>query len=137
MSASSAIPVVATETAITVLVEGQRFTSYDDSKIALEDLEIADNFTAKLGRSQIECVSTGACAVPNCPFYIRATYSLTEEREIVTVFQGRHNCNGDAPVKCPAYSRQSWIQRVLPDTIAVTKNTSPKQIVHQFQLRWK
>jgi hypothetical protein len=25
----------------------------------------------------------------------------------------------------------------LPDTIVVTKSTTPKQIVHQFQLRWK
>jgi len=34
MSAWTTIPVVATETAITALIEGQRFTSYDDFKIA-------------------------------------------------------------------------------------------------------
>jgi hypothetical protein len=68
MSASTTIPVVATETAITAFIEGQRFTSYDDFKIALEDWEIADNFTARLGKSEIRCV-TGVCAVPNRPFY--------------------------------------------------------------------
>ena len=73
----------------------------------------------------------------NYPFYIRAAYSPIEGCVIVTVLQGRHNCIGAAPVKRPAYSRQSWIQRVLPETIVITKNTTPKQIIHQFQLRCK
>jgi len=78
MYVSTTIPVVATETAITALVEGQRFTSYDDFKIALEDREIADNFTARMGKSEAECV-TGVCAVPNYPFYIWAAYSPMEK----------------------------------------------------------
>jgi len=78
MFASTPIPDVATETAITALVEGQRFTSYDDFKIALENWEIADNFTARMGKSEAECV-IGVCAVPNSPFYIRAACSPMEE----------------------------------------------------------
>jgi hypothetical protein len=133
MSASTTIPVVATETAITALIEGQRFTSYDDFKIALEDWEIADNFTVRLGKLEVRCV-TGVRAVPNCPFYIRAACSPIEECVIVIVLKARHNCISAAPVKHPAYSP---IQRILPDTIVVTKNTTPRQIVHQFQLRRK
>jgi len=101
MSASTTIPVAATETAITALVEGQRFTSYDDFKIALE---VADNFTARMGKSEAECV-TGVCADPNCPFYIRAACSPMEECAVV---QGGHNCIGAAPVKRPAYSRHGF-----------------------------
>jgi len=78
MSASTPIPVVATETAITALVERQRFALYDDFKIALEDWEIADNFTARIGKSGAECV-IGVCAVPNCLLYIRTAYSPMEE----------------------------------------------------------
>jgi hypothetical protein len=39
MSASTTIPVAATVSGITALVEGQRFASYDDFKIALKDWE--------------------------------------------------------------------------------------------------
>jgi len=131
MSASTTIPVIATETAITSLIEGQRFISYDDFKIALEDWEIADNFTASLGESEIRCV-TGVCAVPNCPFYIRAAYSLIEECVIVTILQSRHNCIGAAPAQRPAYSRQSRIQRVLPDTIVVTESTTGWALIFLF-----
>ena len=106
MFASTTTPVVAAETAITALIEGQRFASYDDFKIALEDWEVTDNFTARLGKSEIRCVTT-VCAVPNCPFYIQAAYSPIEERVIVTILQSRHNCIGAAPVQRPAYSRQS------------------------------
>jgi hypothetical protein len=73
MSASTTIPVVATETAITALIEGQRSTSYDDFKIALENWEIADNFTARLGKSEIRCVThTGAVGLNAKVFYLYA-----------------------------------------------------------------
>jgi hypothetical protein len=103
MSASTTIPVVATVTGITALVERQRFASYDDFKIALKDWEIAEVLlcTARMGKSEAECV-TSVCAIPSCPFYIRAAYSPKEECVIVTTLQGQHNCIGAAPVKRPA-----------------------------------
>jgi hypothetical protein len=55
MSSSTTIPVVATETA-TALVEGKRFASYDDFKIALEGWEITDSFTARMGKLEAECI---------------------------------------------------------------------------------
>jgi len=41
----------------------RRFASYDDFKIALEDWEITDSFTAKIGESKTEYV-TNTCTIP-------------------------------------------------------------------------
>jgi len=44
---------------------------------------------------------------------------------------------GSRPVSRPIESHQSWIQRVIEDTLLVTKATTTEDIINAFQLRWK
>lgn len=113
----------------------QQFPTYGVFKTALADWAVAANFSTRIKKSQAECVVAG-CAVKNCPFHIRAIFSAKLDCVVIIVLRGDHNCVGAARIPVAAESRQSWIQRILPETIGVHKDTTPCQIIEAIQLHW-
>ena len=47
---------------------------------------------------------------------------------------GEHNCIGAGQIGYGPSSQQTWLQRILPTTLVVSKSTSPREIVDAVKL---
>ena len=77
------------------------------------------------------------CVHDDRPFRVSAIYSASKECVVVYSVDEVHNCLGAAPVYRGQSSQQSWLQRILPSTLPVTKTTTPQQIIDAVALHHK
>ena len=73
----------------------------------------------------------------DCPFRVSAIYSASGGCVVVYSIDAVHNCLGASPVHRGQSSQHSWLQRILPSTLPVTKTTTPQQIIDAAALHHK
>jgi hypothetical protein len=78
------------------------------------------------------------CANSDCPFHVRAYFCHKRECVVVGTLKAEHTCSGivQGAKRAPA-SKQSWLQRILPETITITKDTTPQQIIDAVQAKFQ
>ena len=81
--------------------------------------------------------NTVLCVHDDCSFRARAIYSASRECVVVYSLDEVHTCLGAAPVHRGQSSQQSWLQRILPNTLPVTKTTTPQKIIDAVTLHHK
>jgi hypothetical protein len=115
----------------------QTFPTFSELNIALEDWSIATKFTFRViksdaGRTVVKC------ALETCPFHLRAYFDAQRECVVIgSTMIPDHNCLGAALSTRGTANRQSWLQRVIPTIISVTKDTKPQAIIEAIQLRFQ
>ena len=118
--------------------ENQEFPDFKSFKIAMQDWALTNpmRFSFRYQRSDRKR-NVVICVHETCPFRVNATFSAVKECVVVVSVKEDHNCIGSAIVPRGPSSQQSWIQRILPTTISVTKSTSPQQIIDAIALHHK
>ena len=109
--------------------EGQEFVDFATFNVAMPDWAIggAHKFAIRYRKSDDTC-NVVIYAQQDCPFRISATFDKTHGCVKVIKVNGEHVCVGVAPVRRAVANSQAWLQRILPTTITITKNTTPSQI---------
>ena len=104
--------------------EGDRFVDFKAFKTAMQDWGLSGNtkFNIRYQKSD-SSRNIVVCAEAGCPFRIYAVLSGNKEYVSVATVLDEHNCAGAAP------SQQTWLQRILPTTIPLSKTTTPQQII--------
>ena len=109
--------------------EGQEFVDFAAFKVAMQDWAIggAHKFAIRYKKSDATR-NVVICARQDCPFRISAIFGKTHGCVKVIKVNDEHVCVGVAPVRRAVANSQAWLQRILPTTITITKNTTPSQI---------
>ena len=61
----------------------------------------------------------------NCLFRISATYSSTSQCVVMVSVGEEHNCIGTGQISHGPSSQQTWLQRILPTTLSISKSKTP------------
>jgi hypothetical protein len=115
--------------------EGQEFEDFAAFKRAM--LAWANNpdtqFSYRVKKSD-STRNTMVCAHADCPFRISAVRNEDRDCVVVANLMEEHTCTGAGPVIRNPSSRQSWLQQILPTTLPITKDTTPRQIIDAVAL---
>lgn len=115
--------------------EGDRFVDFKAFKIAMQDWGLSGHtkFNIRYQKSD-SSRNIVVCAQAGCPFRVYAVLSSNKEYVSVATVVDEHNCVGAAPTFRSLASQQTWLQRILPTTIPLSKTTTPQQIIDAVAL---
>jgi kynurenine formamidase len=115
---------------------GQQFPTFAAFKQAMQNWVVhgESKFTYHVKKSDRTCCNI-VCTHSDCPFHVYAGYSSVLDCVVISSIEAEHTCVGAGPVVRQQSSQQSWLQRILPETITITKNTMPRDIIDAVTLR--
>ena len=118
-----------------LMQEGDEFVDFKAFKAAMQDWAMTGvpkfNFRYKKSDSSRNVV---VCAHDNCPFRISATYSSTRQCVVVVSIGEEHNCISAVQISHGPSSQPTWLQRILPTTLSISKSTAPREIIDAVKL---
>ena len=116
---------------------GQVFLNWQEFNIALKDWAIQEQFKFHVvikdsKRGQYECQHSKA----GCPWRLWISYNELLELEIKKL-SSQHQCAGmgDHP-SSSVTNQQSWLRRVIPQHLLITKSTKPQDIIDCVRMHY-
>lgn len=128
------------------IVQGQIFPSLLDFKNALRDWAIERNWTPHILDSDSHRVRAGCRSSPDCPFRVRANYSVKRGDAKVTTCDDNHTCEPfRAPldlgkphqdIKRAETGKLKFLLEAVPKLILVTLDTNIQEIIDAVAQRY-
>lgn len=128
------------------IVQGQIFPSLLDFKNALRDWAIERNWTPHILDSDSHRVRAGCRSSPDCPFRIRANYSVKRGDAKVTTCDDNHTCEpfrADADlgkphqdIKRAETGKLKFLLEAVPKLLLVTLDTNIQEIIDAVAQRY-
>jgi hypothetical protein len=127
------------------IVQGQIFATLAEFKIALRDWAIERNWTPHILDSDSHRVRAGCRSSPDCPFRIRANYSVKRGDAKVTTCDDNHTCE---PVQASAEGRThqdikraetgklKFLLEAVPKLMTVTLDTNILEIIDTVERKY-
>jgi len=120
------------------ITQGQIFPTLQDFKNALRDWAIERNWTPHILDSDSHRVRAGCRSSPNCPFRIRANYSVKRGDAKVTTCDDNHTCEpfrasaeirAHQPIKRAETGKLKFLLEAVPKLMTVTLDTNILEII--------
>lgn len=128
------------------IVQGQIFATLLDFKNALRDWAIERNWTPHILDSDSHRVRAGCRSSPDCPFRIRANYSVKRGDAKVTTCDDNHTCepfrvNSDLgkphqDIKRAETGKLKFLLEAVPKLMPVTLDTNIQEIIDTVAQRY-
>lgn len=125
--------------------QGQTFPTLQDFKNALRDWAIERNWTPHILDSDSHRVRAGCRSSPDCPFRVRANYSIKRGDAKVTTCDGNHTCE---PFRASAEGRPhqaikraetgklKFLLEAVPKLMTVTLDTNITEIIEAVERKY-
>lgn len=127
------------------IIQGQIFSTLAEFKIALRDWAIERNWTPHILDSDSHRVRAGCRSAPDCPFRIRANYSVKRGDAKVTTCDDNHTCepfrgsvDGRAhqDIKRAETGKLKFLLEAVPKLMTVTLDTNVLEIIDAVEQKY-
>lgn len=128
------------------IVQGQVFPTLLDFKNALRDWAIERNWTPHILDSDSHRVRAGCRSSPDCPFRVRANYSVKRGDAKVTTCDDNHTCEPfritselakpHQDIKRAETGKLKFLLEAVPKLMLVTLDTNIQEIIDTVALRY-
>jgi hypothetical protein len=114
--------------------EGTCFNSWEDLRDAVEDWAIRDQFEFQTLKKDKSRASYACCHKHSgCQWQLMASYNDDRKIEIKKLDRD-HSCAGLAVRNGNTANQQSWLRRVVPNNLFVTRATTPQEIIDSIRM---
>lgn len=115
---------------------GMRYPTFDALKIEIQNWAIANHFSFVIPRKdQLRADYRCRARQDGCPWRVYASLSRDGD-VIVKILENKHTCIGLGPVIREVANMQTWLRRVIPLHLFVTRGTRTEEVIDCIRIHY-